>query len=147
MLTDGFHWSLSDSKSVQLSRTLLSILANLNNAVVRMIFTRLFISKSPSPFINTFLTVLRAPIIIAINVTFMFLSFFSSLVRSRYLSFFSLPFNFALLSAGTAKSTILQVLFFYLLVIIRSGRLIKIIRSVCNSKSKRSLCVILHDCC
>ena len=29
-----FHWSLSDSKSPQISRTLLSILADLNNAVV-----------------------------------------------------------------------------------------------------------------
>ena len=32
--------------------------------------------------------------------------------RARYLSFFSLSFNFTLWSAGTAKSTILQVLFF-----------------------------------
>ena len=29
-----FHWSLSDSKFPQVSRTLLSILADLNNAVV-----------------------------------------------------------------------------------------------------------------
>ena len=33
-------------------------------------------------------------------------------VRWRYLFFFSLSFNFNLWSAGTAKSTILQVLFF-----------------------------------
>ena len=32
-----FHWSLSDSKSPQISRTLLSILAVLNNAVVCMV--------------------------------------------------------------------------------------------------------------
>ena len=32
-----FHWSLSDSKSPYVSRTLLSILANLNNAAVRIV--------------------------------------------------------------------------------------------------------------
>ena len=32
-----FHWSLSDSKYPQVSRTLLSILADLNNAVIWMV--------------------------------------------------------------------------------------------------------------
>ena len=32
-----FHWNLSDSKSFQVSRTLLSILADLNNTLVCMI--------------------------------------------------------------------------------------------------------------
>ena len=45
-----FHWSLSDSKSPQVSRTLLSILAVLNNAVVWMVSTRPPTSKSSSPF-------------------------------------------------------------------------------------------------
>ena len=43
--------------------------------------------------------------------------FFSSLSRLRYLSFFSDSFNFILCSAGTAKSTILQILFFWLIII------------------------------
>ena len=43
-------------------------------------------------------------------VTFISHSFFNSLARSRYLSFFSLSFNFTLWSAGTWKSIILQVL-------------------------------------
>ena len=60
--------------------------------------------------------------------------FFNSLARSRYLSFFSLSFNFTLWSAGTDKSTIMQVLFF-LLIIIRSSRLAEIRWSVCISKS------------
>ena len=76
-----FHWSLSDSKSPQVSRTLLSILADHNNAVVWMVSTCPFISKSSSPFINPLVTVPRAPITIAINVTFMFHSFFNSLAR------------------------------------------------------------------
>ena len=57
-----------------------------------------------------------------------------------YLSFFSHSFSFILWSAGTAKSTILQVLFL-LLIIIRSGLLVKIGWSVCISKSQ-SLCVL-----
>ena len=134
-----FHWSLSDSKSSQVSRTLLSILAVLNNAVVWMVSTRLPTSKSSSPFSNPLVTVPNAPITIGIIVTCMFYSFFSSLARSRYLSFFSHSFSFILWSAGTAKSTILQVLFF-LLIIIKSGLLAGIRWSVCILKSHRSLC-------
>ena len=104
------NWSLS--KSLQVSKTLLSILADLNNAVVWMFITCPLISKSFCPIINPSATVARAPITIGINVTFMFHGFFNSLGRSRYLSFFSLSFNFTQWSAGTAKSTILQVLFF-----------------------------------
>ena len=44
-----FHWNLSDSKSPQLSRTLQSILADLNNAEFWMVSSRLLISKSSSP--------------------------------------------------------------------------------------------------
>ena len=113
-----FHWSLSDSKSPQVPRTLLSILAVLNNAVVWMVSTRPPTSKSSSPFSNSLVTVPNTPITIGIIVTCMFHSFFNSLARSRY--FLSHFFSFILWSAGTAKSTILQVLFF-LLIIIKSG--------------------------
>ena len=137
-----FHWSLSDSKSPQVSRTLLSILAVLNNAVIWKVSTRPPTSKSSSPFSNPLVTVPNAPIIIGIIVTYMFHSFFNSIARSRYLSLFSHSFNFILWSAGTAKSTILQVLFF-LLIIIKSGLLAGIRWSVCILKSHRSLCVAL----
>ena len=43
-----FHWSLSDSNFTQISRTLLSILANLNNAVVWTVSTRPLIFTSYS---------------------------------------------------------------------------------------------------
>ena len=108
-----FHWSLSDSKSPQVSRTLLSILAVLNNAVVWTVSTRPPTSKSSCPFSNLFVTVPNAPITIGIIVTCTFHSFSNSLARSRYLSLFSHSFSFILWSAGTAKSTILQVLFFF----------------------------------
>ena len=106
-----FHWSLIDSKSPQVSRTLLSILAVLNNVVVWMVSTRPPTSKYSSPFSNPLVTVPNAPITIGIIVTCMFHSFFNSLARSRYLSLFSHSFSFILWSAGTTKSTILQVLF------------------------------------
>ena len=101
-------------KSPQVSRTLLSILAVLNNVVVWIVSTRPPTSKSSSPFSNPFVP--NAPITIGIIVTFMFHSFFNSLTRSRDLSLFPLSFSFILGSTGTIKSTILQVLFFCRLV-------------------------------
>ena len=106
-----FHWSLSDSKSPKVSRTRLRILAVLSNAVVWIVSTRPPTSKSSRPFKNSLAIVPKAPITIATIVTFMFHSFFNSLTRSRYLSLFSLSFRFILWSAGTAKSTIVLILF------------------------------------
>ena len=131
-----FHWSLSESKCPQVSRTLLSILADLDNTVVWTVSTRPAMSKSSSYCINPLVTVpssssCRAasadildplspflPIIhrhrqvFGIIVNFLFHNFFNSLARSRYLSIFLLSLNFILWSAGTAKSIILQVLVF-----------------------------------
>ena len=136
-----FHWSLSDSKSPQVSRTRLRIPAVLSNAVVLIVSTRPPTSKSSRPFNNPLVIVPNAPITIGTIVTFMFHSFFNSLARSRYLSFFSLSFRFILWSAGTAKSTILQILFFsffFFLIIMRSGLLAGIRGSVCMLRSHRS---------
>ena len=108
-----FHWSLSDSKSPRVSRTRLRILAVLSNAVVWIVFTRPQTSKSSRLFNNSLVIVPNAPITIGTIVIFMFHSFFNSLAMSRYLSFFSLSFRFILWSAATAKSTILQILFFF----------------------------------
>ena len=114
-----FHWSLSDSKSPQVSRTRLSILAVLSNAVVLIVSTRPPISKSSRPFNNPLVTVPNAPITIGTIVPQLF--YFSSKVEVLILFFFfSLPFRFILWSAGTAKSTILLILVF-LLIIMRSG--------------------------
>ena len=113
-----FHWSLSDSKSPQVSRTRLRILAVPSNAVVWIVSTRPPISKSSRPFNNPLVIVPNAPIAIGTIVTFMFHSFFNSLTRSSYLSFFSLFFRFILWSTGTAKSTILQIFFLLLLLLL-----------------------------
>ena len=50
-----FYMSLSDSKSPQVSKTLLSILPVLNNIVVWMVSPRPRISKSSCDFINPLL--------------------------------------------------------------------------------------------
>ena len=79
-----FNWSLSDSKSPQITRDLFSILAHLTYAVVCMLSIRPFISKSSSPFINPLMTNPRTLVTIGITATFMFLSFvffFDSLTR------------------------------------------------------------------
>ena len=116
------HWSLSVSKSPRVFRTLLSILANLSNAVVWMVSIRPLISKSSSSSNNPSVTVPSAPIAISITVTFMF--HISSIPKQdhgifpsfRFLSlllFLLIFFHLLLfLSLLLAKSTILQVLFF-----------------------------------
>ena len=115
VLADGFSLGLNDSKSLQVSRTRLRILAVLSNAVVWIVSTRPPTFKSSRPFNNPVVTVPNAPITIGTIVTFMFHSFFNFLARSRYLSFFSLSFRFILWSE-------LQILFL-LLIIMRSGLL------------------------
>ena len=78
-----FHWSLSHSKPLQVSKTLLSILSDLSFGWTR--FASLPILPVP----------LSKPLLITINykITFpvilMFHSVFSSLARSQYLSLFS----------------------------------------------------------
>ena len=138
-LADGFSLEFEWQQISSSPRTLLGILADLTNAVVWMVCTRPLISKSSTSCINPMATVQRAPMIFGTIITFMFHRFFNSLARSRYLSFISYSFSFILWSARTAKSTILQVLLF-LLIIIRSGLLAETRWSVCMSKSHRSLC-------
>ena len=130
------HWSLNYSKSPQVSRTFLGILAVLNYAIVWMFSTRPLISKFSSFCNNPLLTVPSAPVTNGITATFMFHNFFNSLARSNDFSLFSFSFSFILWSAGTPKPTIPLVIFVYFLVTItRYGCLAEIRRSVCISKS------------
>ena len=108
-----FHWSLSDSKSSQVSWTRLRILAVPSNAVIWIVSTRPPTSKSSWPINNPLVIVPKAPFTHGTIVPFMFHSFFNSLSRSRYLSFFSHSFRFILWYARTAKSIILQIFFFF----------------------------------
>ena len=74
-----FHCSLSDSKFPKVYRTLLSILADLNNVIVWMVSTRPPNFKSSSPFYNHLVTVPKAPITTVLIVTCMFHSVFNFL--------------------------------------------------------------------
>ena len=79
-----FHWSLSD-KSPQVSMTLLSILTDLNKAVVWINSTCPLISKFYSPFTEILVIVQSATITVDFTITFILCCFFfTSLVRSRY---------------------------------------------------------------
>ena len=82
-----FHWSLRDSNSPQVSRTLLSIPADLDNAVVWMISTRPFIPISSSPRINPLVTVPNAPITIGITVAnYHYYYFLRGIVNCNHIS-------------------------------------------------------------
>ena len=74
-LSRWFLIEISVTANLLVSRTLLSILADLNNVVVWIVSTRPLISQSSSPFTNPLVTVPRVPIIIVITVTFMFHGF------------------------------------------------------------------------
>ena len=123
-----FRLSMSGRKSPQVSRTLLSILADLNNAVVWMDSTCSLISIASSPCTSPLVTVPSTPITTGISVTFMFHSFFSVLWQGLgiYLSFAFYPFY------PVAKSIIREVHFF-LLTISRFSLLTEIRWSVCIS--------------
>ena len=107
-------WSLSDCKSPQISRTFLSILADLNNTLFWMIFNCPLISNSYNPFTKLLVNVTeRTSYRVKIKEREKEVSpslsrsiVFCSLARSRYLHIFSLSFSFTLRSTGTAKSTI-----------------------------------------
>ena len=81
-----FHWNLSDSKSPQISRMLLSILTNFSRAVTWMDLILLFVSRLPSLFTRFSWTVPRA--LNRTTIAFSLLNFFSSQARFRYLSKF-----------------------------------------------------------
>ena len=89
------HWSVSDNKSPQIFRTLLSILADLTNAVVWVVSTRPVISRSSSLCTNPLVTVPIAPITIGIIVTFMLHRFLIPLQKVEVIiplfTFFQFP--------------------------------------------------------
>ena len=136
MLAEGLSL---DFKSLQVSRTLLSFWTDLNNSVFWMVSAHPLISKSSSPFNNSLTTVTKAPITIGIGVTFMFHSFSIPM-------HLSLSFNFTLWSAGTASSTILQILFFVVVDYYKAWSsawdyMIRLYGRI----PEKSVCIILQD--
>ena len=92
------------------------------------------ICHKTQPTFPSFWTVPNAPITIGITITLMFYSFHRSLGRSKFLSLVLLSLIFALYSTGTVKSTIWQVLFFF---ITGYSLLVEIRSSVCILKFQR----------
>ena len=123
-----FHWSLIDSKSPQVSRTLLSIQVDLNKfgwSPVDLLF----------PSTNHLVTVPNIPITIGITSAFMFHSCFFLIRLGIHLSFYPLV-------SRNSKVGI----FFFLFSFFNSfcwllKGLAKIKLSVCISKFQRILCV------
>ena len=83
-----YHWGLSDSKCLQISRTLQSILAYPNSSLVLIVSILPMISFLEKSFFQTF----EDHSTTGITITFIFHNFFSSLARFKYLCIFSLPF-------------------------------------------------------
>ena len=72
-----FHWSLNGTKSLRVSKNLLSILTNLSNTVVWIVSACLLISKSSSPSYRPLEIVLSAHITIGITVIIIIITFLS----------------------------------------------------------------------
>ena len=105
-----FYGGLSDSKSPQVCWILLSILADLTNAVVWIVSTRLVILQS---FYQSFGDCIKSTNYSRYNCHFHVPQFFQFLSNIEALILFRHSSNFTLWSAGTRKSTILQVLSFF----------------------------------
>ena len=114
-----FHWRLSDSKSPQVSRTLLNILAVFNNAVW-MVSIRPPTSKSFGHFNNPLVTVPNAPIKIGIIVTFLFHSFFQFSCKIEVLISLFTFFQFYSEFSRDSKVDILLFLLLLLLLLLLS---------------------------
>ena len=134
-IADGFSlWQ----QVFQVSRTLLSILVNLNNAVApRWFLLVLWFLNLWVLLPNLWGIVLSAPITIGITATFMFHSFFVVLWPGlrNYLSFHFLLF-FSLWSTSTVNSCA-----HFLLTMTKSGRLAEIRWTICILKSQKFVCI------
>ena len=125
-----YHWSLSDSKSPQVSRTLLSILVDVIDTLVWMVSAHSLISKSSTPRTNLSVTVSRAPVTICIIVTFkfhVFLFFFQFPCKVQVLIYLFACFKFYFAVGRGSKvynsACSLSYFFFFLLLIILVIRL------------------------
>ena len=106
-------------------------MTDVSNAVVWMVSSHLLISKSSSPCIKTLVTVPNEPMTIGITVIFMFHSF--SVLKVLISLFAFLQFYLEVSRNGKVHPSTL----FFLLTIIRTGRLAHIRWSICISKSHR----------
>ena len=138
------HWSLSDSKSPHVFMTLLSILADINNAILWMVSTRPLNSKLSSPFINSFGDSTDRTNYHWYNCHFHIPQFFQFPNKVKLLIFLFVFFQFySVVSQDSKVHNPTSSLF--LMTITRSGRLDEIRWSVCISKSQWSWCVSIFQ--
>ena len=140
-----FHWSLSDSKSPQVFRTLLSILAVHNNVVVWMVSIHPLISKSSSPFNNPLVTVPKAPITICIIAIFMFHSFFQFSSKVEVLILLFIYFQFYSEVSWDSKLHNFSSSLFFFVDYYKVWCSNEIRGSICMLKSHRSLSVSFSE--
>ena len=134
-----FHWNLSD-ESPLVSRTILSILAVFNDAVVWMVTSRSPTSKSSSPINNPLVTVPKSQLVqLSLSCSTDFLKF-SIKVEVLILLFTFFQF-YSVVIRDSKVDNFAGFLLFLLLIIIRSGLLAEIRWYVCMSKFHWSLCV------
>ena len=135
-----FYWSLSDSKSPQLSWTLLSILAEFNNAVVWMVSSHPLISQSSSPSTNPFGDCTECTNYDWYHHHFHVPHFLQLSCKVQvFISLFAFfQFYFVVCQDGKVHYSAGPL---FLLIITRSGYLAKIKWSICITKSQGSLCV------
>ena len=112
-----FTGRLSDSKSLQVSRSFLGILADLNNVAVRMVSVRPPTSIPSSLHTKPLEIVPSTPITIGITVTLIFHFFKSSLTRFKYLYLLSFSLIFALFCRDGKVFYSASSRFFFLLII------------------------------
>ena len=136
-----FRCSFSNSKSLQIYRTLLRILADSNNAVFWQ-SSRVLLFKFSGPGTNPLVILPREPITIGIVVTFMLHFFFQFPIRVKVRIPLFAFFQFYNVVHWDSKVRKYVNSPFFLLIITKSGRLAEISWSVCNSKFHRSLCVL-----
>ena len=129
-----FRWSLSDNKSPQVSRTLHSIQAYCNKAVVWMVLTRPLISKSSRNFYIPSVTLQKASITIGTKITLWTTVFFQfpRKVKEYVLIFIFFQF-YSMVTRVIKVQNFASSLFF--VDDNQPGLLAKIRWSVCMSKS------------
>ena len=133
----SFYWRLRDNKFPRVTRTLLSILADLSHVVVWMVLIIPLIYTSTSLFFRFLRTILSAPN--TLTLTFQFFSFLWQDPSICLFVFAFFYFHSLVCQNGKIHKTADSLTF--LLINTRTGLLARIRWSVCISESQRMLWV------
>ena len=106
-----FDWCPCDSKSFHISKSLLSIPVDPNNALICLVSIRPLISMSSGPRTMHWWVYQKQRLQLVSPSLSYSIVFFWSFANSRYLSLFSPSFSLTLWTARTAKTAIWQLVF------------------------------------